>query len=254
MASGESVRALRRGIEILRLLNAEAGLRESEIAKRTGIPRPTVYRLMETLEELFLVRRSPSDERWRPTAHTRQLSSGYRDEGAVAAVALPHMTRLARQILWPVDLVSFYDYAMLVRESTHNISPFSIDIGMAGRLLPVTETAGGRAWLAFCPEDEREMILSGVEARSQDAGGMSFDRSAFAHILERVRRLGLGFRVEGFRSHTMSLSAPIRSDGRVVACLTVIWIASALDFETALERYQAPLLEVCAAIEADLAA
>ncbi|MGN0934231.1 helix-turn-helix domain-containing protein [Falsigemmobacter intermedius] len=254
MASGDSVRALRRGIEILRLINAEPGLRESDIAKRTAIPRPTVYRLMETLEELHLVTRSPSDERWRPTVHTRALTSGYRDDGGISAAALPHMTRLGRQILWPIDLVSFHDYAMLVRESTHNSSPFSIDVGMAGRLLPVTETAGGRAWLAWCPEEERDMILAGIEARSKEAGGMNFDRRAFGHILDRVRHLGLGFRVEGFRNHTMSLSAPIRAEGRILACLTIVWIASALDFETALDRYRGPLLETVAAIEADLAA
>jgi hypothetical protein len=61
---------------------------------------------------------------------------------AISVTAYRVTCWLGRQILWPLDLVTFRNYRMLIRESTHNISPFSVDHGMVGRELPVLETAG----------------------------------------------------------------------------------------------------------------
>jgi len=247
------VRALQRGLEILQALNAQGGLRANEVARVTGVPRPTAYRLLETLEELGFVARSPSDDTWRPTLRSKSLSSGFRDEDWVAQIAVPHMMRLGRRILWPIDLATFHDYRMVVRESTHNISPFSIDIGMVGRELPVTLTAGGRAWLAFCPEAEREQILAGLAQRGETGGGILEDRAALDFMLDRCRELGVGYRSGGFNDHTMSLSAPILQGERVVAALTVIWITSAMGFEEALTRYRSELTATASAIADELA-
>ena len=52
----DSVRALVRGLDILRHVNRVGACRAREIAIATGIPRSTVYRLLETLEEQGYVR------------------------------------------------------------------------------------------------------------------------------------------------------------------------------------------------------
>jgi IclR family mhp operon transcriptional activator len=56
-------------------------------------------------------------------------------------------------------------------------------------------------------------------------------------------KLGVGYRKEGYRLNTQSISAPIFKGPRVVACLTVIWTASALSFDKALEQYKDKLLK-----------
>jgi len=254
MSTFTRVRALQRGLEILQALNAHNGLRANEVAQVTGVPRPTAYRLLETLEEMGFVTRSPSDDTWRPTLQAKSLSSGFRDEDWVAQIAVPHMMRLGRKMLWPIDLATFHDYRMVVRESTHNISPFSIDIGMVGRELPVTLTSGGRAWLAFCPPAEREQILAGLALRGETGGGMMEDRAALDYVLERCRQLGVGYRSGGFNDHTMSFSAPVMQGERVVASLTLIWITSAMGFEEALARYRPELIETASAIASELSA
>ncbi|WP_164738336.1 hypothetical protein [Frigidibacter oleivorans] len=114
--------------------------------KRVNEP---VYRLLETLEEMQLVIRDRSSEKWRPTLHTKSLSSGFRDEDWVCQIAIPKMIQMARRILWPIDLMTMREYRMEVRESTHSISPYAINHGMVGRKLPIPETASGRAHLAF---------------------------------------------------------------------------------------------------------
>jgi IclR family mhp operon transcriptional activator len=66
-----SVRALVRGLKILRYLNSRGSARPAEVASALDIPRPTVYRLLQTMEEAGYVLFSASDSRGlpRPTAH-----------------------------------------------------------------------------------------------------------------------------------------------------------------------------------------
>lgn len=233
----ESVRSLQRGLDILQCVNQKNGLKAGEIARQTGIPRPTVYRLLETLEGMNFLLRDHSSDKWRPTLYTKSLSSGFRDEDWVCREAVPEMMRLGREILWPLDLVTFKDYRMEIRESTHNISPYSVDHGMVGLKLPVLDTAGGRAYLAFSPEDECEHTIAGLRAEFGLETPIYLNDGPLEYILNECRRLGLGYRQKGYREATMSLSAPIFRGDRIMACMTMIWIGSALPFNKALELH-----------------
>ena len=248
-----AVRSLRRGLEALRAVNQHHGLRASEVARAIGIPRPTAYRLLETLEGLGYVARGSSGDAWRPTLQTKSLSSGFRDEDWVAQIAVPQMMKLGRKVLWPLDLVTFRDFRMTVRESTHSISPFSIDHGMVGRALPILETAGGRAHLAYVPSQEREHIISGLRSELGDEKVDYHDDGPLPGILERTRELGVGFRIRGFNNRTMSISAPILLQDRPIACLTLIWIASAMKFDEAIRTHRDALIATACAISDELA-
>ena len=54
---------------------------------------------------------------------------------------------------------SYDNAAMVIKETTHSWSPLSIDRGMTGYRLPVLQISAGRANLAFCPGEERELSL-----------------------------------------------------------------------------------------------
>lgn len=232
-----SVRSLDRGLQVLQVVNQRNGAKAADIARATGIPRPTVYRLLETLETQEFVTRDHSSDKWRVTQRVKSLSSGFRDEDWVSQIAVPEMVRLGKEILWPLDLVTFSDYAMDIRESTHYLSPYSIDHGMVGRSLPVLETSGGRAYLAFSTPKVREQTIAGLRERFGLEDPIMMKDGPLGLILDNVRRLGLGYRKEGFRTGTQSMSAPIMRGDRVLSCLTIIWTGSALPFDKALDLY-----------------
>ena len=158
MGSFSGVRSLERGLRVLEALNRCHGAGAQQIARVVELPRPTVYRLLETMEKLGYVTRS--EDSWTLSAQVKALSSGFHDDVWVTRVAAPILHELGREVLWPVDLVTFENDAMIIRETTHTESPFSIDRGMAGTHLPILQTSGGRAYLAFSPASEREMILA----------------------------------------------------------------------------------------------
>ncbi|SHK48331.1 transcriptional regulator, IclR family [Shimia gijangensis] len=248
----KNVRALERGLEVLLIVNQKNAASIKDITSLTDIPRPTIYRLLDTLETQGYIVKSTTDDRWHAALKSKALSSGFRDEDWVARHAVPHMIDLGNRILWPVDLVTFQNFEMVVRESTHSLSPFSIDHGVVGQSLPLLETSGGRCYLAFCNDTERTMILDGLKKSGRMTEGYFQSELNLDYMLGQIRALGLGFRREGFREHTMSLSAPIWSENRVIACLTIIIIASAMSFEAVLEKHAEDLKETASKISVEM--
>ena len=234
-------------------MNRLNGAKPGEIADATAIPRPSVYRLLKTLEEMGMVSKDHFSNRWRPTLHVKSLSSGFREEDWVCQIAVPHMIELGREVLWPLDLVTLRGFQMEVRESTHQISPYSVHHGMVGRLLPLIETASGRALLAHMPETGRNALLTTIsDVMGLEQPFITRDGGLDA-ILTKVRMLGVGFRVADFTPETGSISAPIWYEDRVFACLTLIWSTSSLSLEKGLLLYRDKLLHTADSISRDLA-
>ena len=70
---------------------------------------------------------------------------------------------------------------------------------------PVLISALGRAWLAFCPEEERRAIL-------RDIGGLTRrQETALDAVLERVRRDGYAFTEPPRPTRLQGMAVPIRA-------------------------------------------
>ena len=128
------MRALERGLHLLEALGRLRSASVVELARATGLPRPTIYRLLETLQEAGLVARNEA-ELYRLTQRVRALSDGYDEEEWISGVARPVLEALGQEIAWPVSLFTFDAGRMLVRETTHHRSALSVDHGMVGQRL-----------------------------------------------------------------------------------------------------------------------
>jgi IclR family mhp operon transcriptional activator len=240
----DGVRSIKRGLDVLLEVNRSGGIRAGELAQRLNLARPTVYRLLETLEELGYVARSASDERFRVTRRASSLGDGYDPGIVVSQAAAPVIGELSKRLVWPVDLSTYENAAMVIQETTHARSPLSIDRGMIGRRLPLLRTSAGRAYLAYCPEAEREIILKHI-ARIDEAEDRPYLLPKYvAQMIADTRARGFAVRSDGeYNERTSSIAVPIMRDGYVLACISVIWIRTALDLPEAISQFAAPLLE-----------
>jgi IclR family mhp operon transcriptional activator len=75
-ARGGSVRSLERGLALLVAMNRRKFPSVVELARDTRLPRPTVYRLLETLSRAGFVTRSRSLDRYCLARQVRTLSDG----------------------------------------------------------------------------------------------------------------------------------------------------------------------------------
>lgn len=240
-----AVRSLARGLAVLHYVNKMGEVRPGEIAKAINVPRPTVYRLLETLEELGYVVFSASSSYVRVTRLAASLGDGHALTSEICQAAGPLFAAYSARLVWPLDLTVYNNAAMIIQETTHSRSPLSIDRGMTGVKLPVLRTSAGRAYLSFCPDQERELILEHIR-RLDVAEDRPFLAEAWLdRMIAQTRARGIAVRDGGeFRVQTASIAVPIRLDGELLGCVSLIWIRSAMDTVKALEEFGEPLLEI----------
>ncbi len=252
----DGVRALVRGLAVLRAVSLSRGARVADIAARLGLPRATVYRLVETLATAGYVTVSSSSGLVRATRLAATLGSGATEEAALAQAADALFAAAAPRFVWPLDISVHDDGAMLILETTHGQSPLSLDRGMAGFRLPMLRSSAGRCWLAHCPEAERDAILDSLHRRADPEDAPYLTPAYVARLrAETVARGGLATREAGeFRPMTASMALPVRREGLLVGCLSMIWIRSAQTLAQAQARAEAPLRDLVHRLEAALAA
>ena len=247
MESTRPIRALIRGLDALTVLNSRDGATVSEVAHEIRLPRTTVYRILETLCGAGFVFRDESDDRYRLTIRVRALSGGFDDDAWVSLIAKPLITDLGREIVWPVSISTPLGAAMVVREATDHASPLAVERYSAGYRMPMLTSAPGRVYLSFCPPPQRDTLID-ILARS----GKEEDRLARAprtdlmRVLSDVRSAGYSSTARTRRLvEEVSVSVPVMSEERILACLTVRFAASDLPQRAGTERLL-PRLRQCA--------
>jgi IclR family mhp operon transcriptional activator len=235
---------LERGLALLQLVNEEGGIKAARAAKLLQLPRPTAHRLLETLEELGYVRRSASDSRFLVTIQARRLSGGYDADVRLSEAVGPILSQLLQEVVWPVNIATYRGGMMVVRETTHNRSPLSVDRDMIGLEVPMLRTACGRAYLAYCSEPERREIIQYLKTLTDPDDEPYIADDSIHEMLQLCRRQGFGGRFnEPFVPRTSSIALPIIVNGSARGCLAVVWLTSAMSFARAIRQFVPPLRE-----------
>jgi len=258
------VQGLERGIEVLRALNASTGGRNSvaRLRAETGLHRTTVKRLLETLKHLGIVRYLDDSNEYCLALTVLQLSEGFRDVVWIAEVARPLMRGLTRKVLWPSDLMILDTDELVVRETTHGITPWSFNSRVLGIRVPLLQSSGGRAYLAFCADDERERLLNMLQKREGVEGERARDAVYVARVLNQTRERGFAVseRREAFGNLSMrfgtnrcaAIAVPIRRKGFAVASLNLVYLTRAVSTQEIIERSLPDLITTGRRIEQSL--
>ena len=115
-------------------------------------------------------------------------------------------------------------------------------------------SALGRAYLAWCLDAERDLILRTLASSSQPDRDMASDQAAVDRLLGRVLKKGYGFREGGMSPKTGSIAVPVRWADRVIACINIHYILSALTEQEVAARYLTPMRAAAAEIESRMKA
>lgn len=173
-AGSQGPRTLRRGLAVLRCLQSasSAGLTVTALAQRSGLQRPTVYRLLSALLESGFVREVPGSKRFAandvPATGSNALPPDRRIE-----LALPVMRSLAEATGDAVFLVVRDDNESLTL--WREIGPYPVQIlaTFAGKRQPLGVGSGGLALLATLPDDAVENIIQRNSDKLELYGGMT---------------------------------------------------------------------------------
>jgi DNA-binding IclR family transcriptional regulator len=159
------VNALARGLEILRVFNPSDGaLGNQEIARRTGIPKPTVSRLAYTLTKLGYLIHFADTRRYQLGPAGLSLGYAILNRLRIRQVARPLMQQLSDEVGASVAIGMRDRLEMLYIAYTHSNSSVTLRLEVGTRI-PLASTAMGRAFLGGLPAEERAYLMASLARR-----------------------------------------------------------------------------------------
>jgi IclR family mhp operon transcriptional activator len=239
-----SVQSLLRGLDILRLLNVEAGLTVTQIGQKVGLARVTAYRFLKTLEHNGYVARD-HDRRYRLGPGVLEINSLYSRQNWVLEVAAPFMQQLCREVGWPLVLSANNGPRMVILHTTRDETGFWLKLKGPGSQLPILKSAMGLAYLAHAPKTVAASLLRAALTLDGDLTP-EFRRNPgrLGRILEMSRAQGIASLRDSWYSESVPLSAiavPIMRKRAVFAALGLTYYLSSMSGTEATRSYGAAL-------------
>jgi IclR family transcriptional regulator, mhp operon transcriptional activator len=257
MPAFDPVTAVLRALEVLRLINQLEAASVPAIHRRTGYPKATVLRMVETLIMAGYVARIDGTTSYAPTGKCLVLGSGLRMQASMTAKATPILNAFRRKIGWPSDFALFDGDAMVIMATSREFGVLSLN-RRPGARAPLLLSALGRAYLAFCPEQDCREVLEKLRRSSNHLDGSAGKPASVARMLDETRARGYSLTDESYLDTTYEgaiwgIGVPILAGERVVASMNVMFLRSALSLKAGIATLLPPLRQAAKEIGAELA-
>jgi DNA-binding IclR family transcriptional regulator len=221
-----TIPVLDRTMEVLGQIERSGdGLTIRELTERLGLPRTTVYRILNTLQQHQVVRR---DDRGAYRLGRRLLSlaanvGGQARDVDLAAVAQPFLDRLAAELGEGVKLSVVDADSVFVLAAAQGRREYALTVA-PGQRLPIHAGAASKLLLAHLPPDEVDDWLS-RPLPAYTAKTITDPRRLRAE-LARIRRQGWAQDRGENGPSIQAFAAPVFGrDGRLVAAVSVPFLA-----------------------------
>jgi len=243
------VESVRRALNVLTTVNRLRIATVSNLHVETGLPKPTIVRMLDTLIADGYVIRDNMCGGYRVTHRVRELDSGYDGIAQILEASRSHAVDLTNRIKWPVGIGILDGDAIAVHFWTGPISPWVHINTLLGHRPNLVTSAMGRAYMAFCPDEERDRIIEEIRSRPERNFGPR-EESQYRTLLARIRDEGYALRApntEPRRNTTVAM--PIRHQEHVLASITVSFFTTAVPKKNVEEQIIAPLRQTVCKIE-----
>jgi IclR family mhp operon transcriptional activator len=230
-----TVRGLERGLDLLRVIERRNAPTAADLHRETLLPKPTLTRLLRTLEQKGFIWRSQSDGCYR-LSHQKHGSAQMPPAGErLASVSGPVLDELCEAVRWPSDVSVRNKTFMQLCETSRNRSYFTLNRLEIGYRINMLMSAPGRANLAWCSAREKGSILSQLK-KDPGMGRDLLERpEALEAMLEATRERGYAVRDSSwggdysrpksdFDDGLGAIAVPILVDRKVLGCVNLVWI------------------------------
>lgn len=224
----DGVRAVDRALDILMAFSAEDHqLSAGELSRRTGLSRPTLYRLLHTLEQKGFVLSEGEPQRFRLGPAIGHLAHVWSSGIDLTTVAQDAMKRIRDATGETVALFSRIGMERVCVAELPSRQPLSFKRGVGYRER-VALGASGRVILAYLDE---------ASARAAaDTGPLPFPRERLDEELQQIRTRGFGMSRDELIQGAVAIAAPFfRAGGEVGGSLAVFGPAVRIAPERAAE-------------------
>jgi IclR family acetate operon transcriptional repressor len=206
----------------------------SEICREVELPKPTVYRILTTLEHAGLVGREPGSKRYACAERLSALAGQTLLRSPHRAARRAVLEELVEQVGETCNLSIPNNNSVLYLDRIEASWPLRISLG-AGSKLPLYASACGKIFLGHLPKRSRERYLR-VTPLIRHTPNTVNDPTRLAREFELVRTNGYAVDNEEYLPGICCLAVPVRdADGRVVAAVAVQAPTSRMTIEQSIE-------------------
>lgn len=252
MSTYRPVQSAVRALKVLTLLNRHNNAGLAELCRMSGMPKPSLVRLLETLIADGYVERDPVSGLYRVAARAGGLSGGFHGGPLLVEAGRELCIELTRRLKWPVSIAVLDGTAMFGFFSTVPDSPVAPYRPMFSKPRGLLDSALGRAYLAFCPAAERQILTRMLKCELAESSE-EIDAQV-EEIVRKARHFGFASR-DAIASplKNASIALPLRFDNRVLGTVGITYFGSAIRRSDILEKIVSPLRETTERIEQNIA-
>jgi IclR family transcriptional regulator, mhp operon transcriptional activator len=246
-----AIRSVVRALQVLRLVNEQQGLTLHDLHIVSGLPKPTVFRLLQTLKREGFIEPDGIRSVFHVTRKALELSCGYTERTLIVKVAAPIALATTRKVIkWPLAIGTLDRGAIVVRYSSMPYSPLGVAHSTLGHRHDLLESAMGRAYLIACDPAERRNLALLVKSNSPlPAAEIQLKLDAVL----ASSHLGYGLRLAQNKRDSATLAIAIRYGEDVLAVLSLTTFGNVM--KSSFITKMLPLLRSTAArIEAEYVA
>jgi IclR family transcriptional regulator, mhp operon transcriptional activator len=253
------IESLGRGLQVLQVLQELRAASLHDLHVATGIPKPTLTRILLTAHQHGLVWQRMVDGAFLPSHSQRRLEPD--DDAWLVELASPVLDELSRRLQWPSVLaVPRLDYMETLETNSSRTYFDALPPRPRGFRVNMLGSASGRAYLAFCSRQEFDAVIARLRHKDVRAHGLAFDDEALRRLVETTRARGYSIRAPDFggdysrpRSEAddgrESIAMPVRPEERVVATINLTWRRQVMSTTGMVQRHLGDLRAAVAAVE-----
>lgn len=215
------VPGLARGLQLLTCFNrSEPQLTGAELARRLDLPRASVFRLLQTLEQTGYVERVPDSASYRLAIGVLRLGFEY--------LASMELTELGRPIIEQLRTDTGYSAHIVVRDG-HDVVFVAKAVGanalfhsiQIGARLPAHATVLGRLLLSDLSMAELSQLYPEQPLKSYTPRTPT-TLAELKTLIDADRARGYGISQGGYETGITTVAAPVRNDRHeVVAAISI---------------------------------
>ncbi|MFL5964002.1 MAG: IclR family transcriptional regulator [Gaiellaceae bacterium] len=219
---GNGLRTIQSVDRAAALLKAVANSKEPvtvvELAAQCGLNRSTAWRLLATLQGQGLVDRDPVTQRYGVGYAIFQLAAAA-DHDPLVRRARPVLARLAVETGETVNLAVTKSFHLVY---VHQVeAPKIMSPNWLGREVALHATSSGKAFLAWLPKEERDVILTTSLERFTDT--TITNRKRLEEDLASARRDGYSVCLGELEETLYGVSAPILNERERPIAIVSVW-------------------------------
>lgn len=219
--TAKKIQTLDRTVEILDCFSMDKpALGVREVARRTKLSPSTVGRIMAYMKEMGILNQDPESHLYMMGSKVLAWAGIYTVTSDVRTIALPVMVHLQEQTR---ETISLYVLEGSERVCVERLeSPETVRIvARIGRRIPLYAGSAGKVFLAFLPENRREMILRDIDLVPMTEMTIT-DKDTLRAELSHIQKQGYAVSKGEWIIDASGVAAPIFDQhGQIGAAITI---------------------------------